>query len=393
MRIAIDTLFEHPDHPTGSIDYLRNVASTFPRIAPQHEYFLLVSGRNIRYFREFERTNLRFIDCLRSNENTPLRIFIQQTLVPFEMKRHKIDALFAPGNVCPFWGNICCVLKINTLHHYHAPNLIGRTRAIYRRFVFEQSARRADRILANTLTTKEEICRLMRIPEQKVTVTGEAFYDIYTPLSEDQTKPVLAKHRLRRDYVLFLSSLYRYKNVDTLIKSFAYVLQQKPSDTELVIVGQDFDSQLPRLQALSRSLGISNRVRFLGFVPTEDIPAIYSGANVFVFPSLIETFGKPLVEAMRCGIPIVASNASCIPEVLGGAGLLVNPLDLVEMGCAIARAISDPELRKDLIARGLRRAESFSWENAAKSTLAEIERSFRDWKRSQGEVTSVDGSN
>src|SRR6266571_260210 len=90
MRIAIDTLFEHPDHPTASIDYLRSVASAFPRIGPQHDYYLLVSDRNIRHFREFERPNLHFVQCFRSNENMPLRILIQQALIPARMKRHKI---------------------------------------------------------------------------------------------------------------------------------------------------------------------------------------------------------------------------------------------------------------------------------------------------------------
>jgi glycosyltransferase involved in cell wall biosynthesis len=391
MRIAIDTLFEDPDHPSSAIDYLRNVASTFPRIAPQHDYYLLVSGRNIRHFREFERPNLRFVQCFHSNENMPLRILIQQTLIPVRMKRHKIDVLFAPGNVCPFWGNFCRVLKINTLHHYHTPKLIGLTRSIYRKFFFEESARRANHILANTMTTKEEICKFMRIPEQKVTVTGEALFDIYAPHSYDQAKTVLAKRALQNDYILFVSALYAYKNTDTLIKSFAHLIKQQLSNTELVIVGQDCDSQMPKLQSLSNNLGISDKVRFLGFIPPEDLPAIYSGAKVFVFPSLIETFGKPLVEAMRCGVPIVASNTSCIPEVLGDAGLLVNPLDPVEMASAIARAIGDEELRRDMIARGLRRGASFSWENDAKNTLAVIEQSFQDWKRTQSQPACFHG--
>ena len=301
MRIAIDTLFEHPDHPTGSLDYLRSLAGTFPTIGPEHDYYLLVSQRNIRHFREFERPNLHFLQCFRSNESLPLRMLVQQTLIPFQMKRHNLDVLFAPGNVCPFWGEFCRVLKINTLHHYHTPQCIGRTRSMYRKFFFAESARRATHILANTTMTKEEICRFMGIPEQKVTVAGEAFYDIYSPLSPGQAKAAMAKHGLDRDYILFISTLYPYKNTDTLIKAFAQLVEKQPSDAVLVIVGQDYDSQLPKLQALARTLGVSDKVRFLGFVATEDIPAIYSGAKVFVFPSLIETFGKPLVEAMRCG--------------------------------------------------------------------------------------------
>ena len=394
MRIAVDTLFEHPDCFTGALDYLRNVAGTFPKLAPNHEYFLLVSNRNLKHFREFKVPNVHFVQCYRSNENMPLRILIQQTLVPLKLSRLKIDVLFAPGNVCPFWGDFCKVLKINTLHQYHRPELVGRARSVYRKFFFEESARRATHILANTLSTKAEICKFMNIPEQKVTVIGEAFYDIYTTVSDDQIKRATASHGIHSDYVLFVSSLYSYKNVDTLIKAFAHLVNKPPlrTDIDLVIVGRDYDSILPNLQALACELGISERVRFLGFVPTEDIPALYSGAKVFVFPSLIETFGKPLVEAMRCGVPIVASNASCIPEVVSDAALLVNPLNAVEMSAAIARVVDNHVLRTHLIARGLDRAKNFSWETGARDTLAVIERSFEEWKRAHIQPALVQGA-
>src|SRR5208282_4125976 len=93
---------------------------------------------------------------------------------------------------------------------------------------------------------------------------------------------------------------------------------------KLVIVGRDCENQLSKLRLAAEQVGVADRVHFLGFVPTADMPALYSGAKVFVFPSLVETFGKPLVEAMQCGVPVVASNASCIPEVLDGAGLLFD---------------------------------------------------------------------
>jgi glycosyltransferase involved in cell wall biosynthesis len=391
MRIAIDTLFENPYHPTGSVDYLRSVAGTFPAISPQHDYYLLVSKSNFAYFKEFERPNLKFVQCFMSNENMPVRILLQQTLVPYLMRRHSIDVLFSPGNVCPLWGSFCRVLKINTLHQYHTPAQVGRARSVYRKFVFELSSRRSDHVLANTVQTKTEICKFMHLSEDKVTVTGEAFYDIYQQVPDEQVKNILSHYQLRRDYILFVSSLYAYKNTETLIKAFAHVAHRQPSKTQLVIVGRDYDNQLPRLCSLVNELGISESVRFLGFVPTKDIPPLYCGASVFVFPSLIETFGKPLVEAMRCGVPIVASSSSCIPEVLGDAGLLVDPLNVPEMASAIERLIGDESLRRDMIARGLKHTERFSWEAGAKKTLSVIERSFENWKRIHNEPALVRG--
>lgn len=383
MKIAIDTLFEDPDSPTGAIDYLRNVARVFPRVGPQHDFYLLASKKNLRHFREFEQPNLHVIKCVCSNENMPLRILVQQSQIPVLLKKNKINLLFAPGNVCPLWGKFCRVLKINTLHHYHMPEVVGRTRAAFREVFFKNSAKRADHILANTDKTKTDICNFIEIPEERITVIAEALYDIYGPLSSTQTLAIRSKYGLEQDYILFVSVLYPYKNVETLIKAFAHMVRQNGSQLKLAIVGRDCDAQQSKLQLLAIELGVLDRMQFLGFVPTEDLPAIYSSAQVFVFPSLVETFGKPLVEAMQCGTPVVASKASCIPEVLGGAGLLVNPLDPIEMASAITDVVENRALRCSLVERGLKRGQDFSWEVGARETLEVIERTFRNWEVSQ----------
>jgi glycosyltransferase involved in cell wall biosynthesis len=379
VKIAIDTLFEDPNNPTGSIDYLRNVARLFPKVGSKHDFHFLVSKRGLRHFQEFEASNLHFIECPSSNEKMAVRILLQQGLFPALLKSHDIDLLFSPGNVCPFLGDFCRVLKVNTLHHYHTPELCGKTRTLYRKIFFRESARRADHILANTELTKSEICKFMDVPEEKVTVVGEAFYDVYEPVSPSQALSVRTRYGLDGDYILFVSLLYPYKNIGTLIKAMKHLIG-RGRDLKLAIVGRDFEGQQAKLQCLSEELGITSRVAFLGFVPIEDLPAIYSGAQVFVFPSLVETFGKPLVEAMRCGAPIVASNTSCIPEVLGGAGLLVDPLDPVEMASAIVRVIENQDLRRSMVETGFKRAQSFSWETRAKQTLGVIERTFERWR-------------
>jgi glycosyltransferase involved in cell wall biosynthesis len=391
MKIAIDTLFENPDKPTGSIDYLRNVARVFPGMRPKYDFQLLVSSAGLRHFQEFERPNLHFIECPSSNENLAKRILFQQALLPRLLAKHKIDVLFSPGNVCPLVGNFCRILKINTLHQYHTPELCGRTRTLYRKIFFGESARRADHVLANTELTKTEICKFMKVPNDKVTVVGEALYDVYSPVSAQDAQLIRAKYGLEQDYILFVSLLYPYKNVETLLKAQKRLVESG-KDLRLAIVGRDFEGHQAKLQALTRELGISDRVKFLGFVPTEVLPAIYSSAQAFIFPSLVETFGKPLVEAMQCGAPIVASNVSCIPEVLGGAGLLVDPMDADRMAAAVARVIEDPDLRRDLIERGLKRSQDFCWERGAKATLSLIERTFEQWRMASMRPEVVHGA-
>src|ERR1700735_4930645 len=391
MKLAIDTLFENPDKPTGSIDYLRNVARVFPRIGPEHEFYFLVSKRGMGHFKEFEQSNLRFIECGSSNENLAARILFQQAILPMVLTKHKIDVLFSPGNVCPLVGNFCRVLKINTLHQYHTPELCGRTRTVYRKIFFGASARRADHVLANTELTKTEICKFMKVSDDKVTVIGEALYDVYSPVSVQDAQPIREKYGLEQDYILFVSLLYPYKNVATLIKAFKRLVETG-KDLRLAIVGRGFEGHQAKLQASTNEAGLSDRVKFLGFVPTEDLPAIYSAARAFIFPSLVETFGKPLVEAMQCGAPIVASNVSCIPEVLGGAGMLVDPTDAEQMATAIARVIEDPDLRRHLIERGLKRSQDFSWERGAEATLGLIERTFEQWRMASTRPEVVHGA-
>lgn len=372
MEIGIDTLFEHPERPSSAIDYLKGLVRWLPAVGPEHFYYVFVSPRNQHQFTNLQ-SNVRLVNCFVSNENMPLRIAIQQSILPSYMRRLGLDVLFSPGNVCPLWGRFHRVLKINTLHHYRIPQLVGRTRSLYRNVAFAKSARRADHIVANTATTKEEICRLIGVPEEKVSVVLEASYDFYAPIRQDEIASVRARRGVHANYVLFVSTLYRYKNLETLIRSFAKLIRERSFGCELVVAGRDCDSYQAKLEALAESLGVTSKIRFLGFVPPEDLAALYSGARVFVYPSLEETFGKPLIEAMSCGVPVVASNTSCIPEVLGGAGILVDPLDVDEMSHAIHEASTNELARPQLIKMGLQRAHCFSWEASAKQTLAVIE--------------------
>jgi len=372
MKIGIDTLFEDPDHPSSAIDYLKNLVDCLPRVGPQHSYYVFISPRNRKHFTQVH-SNAQLINCLVSNENVPLRIAIQQSVLPFHSQRLGLDVLFSPGNVCPLWGSFRRVLKINTLHHYSVPELVGRTRSRYRQFAFAQSAKRADHIIANSGATKVGICKWMGIPDSKISVVSEASYDFYVVARADEAKSICAKYGIHSDYILFVSNLYPYKNVETLIRAFAMLEGESLGDYQLVIAGRDYNSYQAQLETLANSLDVASRVRFLGFVPPEDLPSLYSRSRVFVYPSLMETFGKPLVEAMGCGVPVVASNTSSIPEVLGDAGILVDPQDVGEMCRSIQDASTNASLRADLIARGLERARDFSWQTSAKETLRVIE--------------------
>jgi glycosyltransferase involved in cell wall biosynthesis len=372
LKIGIDTLFEDPENPSSAIDYLKNLIDFLPRAGPQHSYYAFISSRNRRHF-PHTNPNVQFVNCFVSNENVPLRIAVQQSVMPIHSQRLGLDVLFSPGNVCPLWGSFRRVLKINTLHHCTVPELVGRTRSLYRRFAFAKSARRADRIIANSAATKADICRWIGIPDDKVSVVSEASYDFYGTRSTDETRSFCARYGIRENYLLFVSNLYAYKNVETLIRAFAKLDVGSLGNYELIIAGRDCNSYQAQLERLATSLNVATRVRFLGFIPPEELPCLYSGARVFVYPSLMETFGKPLVEAMSCGVPIVASSTSSIPEVVGNAGILVDPQNVEEMSRAIRDAATNVSLRDDLRQRALERASQFTWAASANETLRVIE--------------------
>jgi len=382
MRIAIDTLFERGDNQASSaVDYLVNLCSYLPQAGPEHQYFILVGRHSAHRYKHLVRENVHLVDCVFANDYRMLRILTQQSLVPIRLRQLKIDALFAAGNVCPLIGQFCRVLKINTLHHFSAPQMLGRAKSTYRKVAFGLSARAADRIVANSSATRDDICSLLKVDPDKVTTVWEAVDDSFMPASDEAKQRLIERLNLHRPFLLFSSTLWPYKNAHTLLRAYGNLVRNHGIQSDLVFAGRtDEISYRKQLDEIVREERLAKRVHFLGLLPNREMPALYSAATMLVYPSLSETFGKPLVEAMRCGLPVIASNASCIPEILGGAGLLIDPNDAGDISKAIYRVLTDDVLRRQLIERGRERGQAFSWEESARQTLNVIESSFEEWR-------------
>jgi alpha-1,3-rhamnosyl/mannosyltransferase len=180
---------------------------------------------------------------------------------------------------------------------------------------------------------------------------------------------VRRKYGLPEYFVLYLGSNKPHKNLGRLVEAWAQFRNSKFEIRSLVVAGH-WDSRYPQAQQKATELGLGEAVRFLGDVSEADLPALYNLATVFAFPSLYEGFGLPPLEAMACGTPVVCANTSSLPEVVGDAALLFDPLDVPALAAALAQALSDADLRTALHARGLARARLFSWERTARETLA-----------------------
>ncbi len=233
--------------------------------------------------------------------------------------------------------------------------------------VVPRSVKRADHVLADSQATRADLIELYGTPADKISVLYCGVEETFAPVTDPAALAAArARYRLgSAPFILAVSTLQPRKNYVRLLEAVA---QMADRDVRLVLAGGKgwlYDS----IFAAVERLGLQERVSFAGFVDDADLPALYSAARVLAYPSLYEGFGLPMLEAMACGTPVVASTASCLPEVAGDAALLVDPYDVAALAGALTRAHTDEALRADLIARGRRRAGQFRWDDAARQLV------------------------
>ena len=378
MRVGIDTLFLD-GQPSSLANFVRELTSRLVQGAGDDEYAVFATRRVQRLLADIGGPQARFVTCALGNEAIIPRILYQQSWLPVLVHRHRIDVMCCLADVAPIGVRVPIVLKVNTLHHYTTPEALGQWRRWYRTAMIRASARKAKVIVANSRANAADIEKYLHVPSSRIRLVYEAVDETFTPQERGGQlwNRLASKFAISPPYVLFVSALYPYKNVDVAIRALALLHEQDGWPGSLVIAGADLFGTQAASEALGQRLGVLDRVRFLGPVPQRDLPDLYSGASVFVYPSASETFGKPVIEAMRCATPIVASNAGSIPEITQGAAILVDPSDAPGIARAIHDLLIDQSLRDRLIAAGHRRSSDFSWDSVAdgfRAALREVSR-------------------
>jgi len=243
-----------------------------------------------------------------------------------------------------------------------------------------ESIRPDDWVLAISHSTKNDLCGYSKnVDPDKVTVTHLAASDLFYPCEDNELRQVVRKNYDIPDgpYILSLSTLEPRKNIDMVIKSFARIVQQeKINDLNLVLAGTkgwDYDKIFDELNNVEK---IRERIIFTGYVADEDLAALYSDALMFVYPSFYEGFGLPPLEAMQCGVPVITSNTSSLPEVIEESGIMIDPNDMDSLSENIIKIYQNSELAKSLSAKSLIQAKKFSWKNCAGQTMASYKRSL-----------------
>lgn len=282
------------------------------------------------------------------------------------------DLLHLPTGLGPVRPAMPTVVTIHDVIALRFPKYFRAWSRTYARVVLPRLARAAQAVITVSNASKQDIVESLGVAEQRVTVVPNGIDPAFAPLppESDTAREVRNRLRLPRDFVLTVGAIEPRKNLPRVLEAI-HRLRSRPAtaDVRLVHAGPEgwLADDVPRA---IQDLNLSDAVRFLGFVPLEDLAALYSLARVCVYPSLYEGFGLPVAEAMACGCPVVTSNVSSLPEVAGDAALLVDPASVDEIADGIAALWSQEERRLALAARGIERARAFTWERTARETAA-----------------------
>lgn len=359
---------------TGNETYVTNLVKTLAQIDSENNYLLYLSPLAQKVSFLPKQKNFHQVVLKTTNRWSRLSIAMPMALwkQPIDLLHVQyVTPLFVP---CPY------VVTIHDISYIHVPHqLRAHTRWLLNQ-LFPFVARRAVRVITGSNQTKTDLIKYFGLNADKVVVTPYGVDPCFRPITDKQRfVEVKTKYGIDNEFILYVGNLQPRKNLVRLFLAFERLKIKRKINEKLVIVGkkawlyQDIFKTYEQLKA-------KEEIIFTGYVPTEEIPVLYSAARIFVYPSLYEGFGLPPLEAMACGVPVLTSLVSSLPEVVGDSALLVDPYSVEEIANGIERLLSDEKLRLSLREKGLRKASTFSWRRTAELTLAVYRDALREVK-------------
>ncbi len=369
MRIGINALYSISSGVGGMGTYQKNIVKSLLRRDKGNDYVIFANKKNYDSF-NIEQDNCEKVLCSVKKGLGPKKFFWEQCVLPFQAAKNKIDILFSPAYISPAFLPCKSVVTIHCMKYDHHPKDFAKIILPYLKLFIPLSARKADRVVTVSHYTKNELVENLNLNDKKVSVI---YYGVdqgfNLNLDFDVKKELSRKYAIKNKYILSVAAIKSHKNVLSVIKTFSVLKKKYGLGHKLVLVGQAGE-ELSTINKFVRELSLESDVLFTGGIPNENLAPLYCGADLFAFLSLYESFGMPLTEAMACGTPVISSNRTAMPEIVGDAGILVDPYSIDEIAFQINRILSDQHLRNDLIEKGLKRAKSFSWDIAAQKLLS-----------------------
>jgi glycosyltransferase involved in cell wall biosynthesis len=361
MRIGIDARLVFYNR-AGIGQYIIQLTEAMARLKPEDDTFVLLQSRkdqsNLINSNGFERKSLW----------TPSHNRFEQPALSFEISGLGLDLLHSPDFIPPFRRKCKSVITVHDLAFLLYPHFLTKESARYYGQI-DNAWRNTDHIIAVSETTKQDSIKMLGVPEKKISVIHEAANPIYRPVPKDEARQIAQKkYKLDKDFILFVSTIEPRKNLPGLLQAYRRLLDEYKRDELLVLAGSKGWLWEEVYETVDR-LNLEKHVAFLGRVPSHDLVYLYNAAELLVHPSFYEGFGLTPLEAMNCGTPVIVSNTSALPEVVGDAAMMIDPHDIDGLTVALWRLLTEEELRQDFIEKGVKRAKNFSWLEAAKKTM------------------------
>ena len=345
----------------GVSHYIHSLLTWLPRVESRLRWLALM-GHTRANFPGWEQQRAWW-----PTSTPPLRILWEQLAQPCQMRRAGVDLVHAPVYVGPLVCRSPVVVTLHDLSFYLYPELFRPFQRNYLRKFTRLTVRRAAGVIAVSESTRTDAIRILGVPPERITVIHNGVDDEMRPLPADQVSAFRRRRSLPEKMILFLGTLEPRKNIVTLLEAFALLRREGNLAHQLVVAGGR-GWYYEEIEIAVQRLGLQDLVIFPGYVDQKELPLWYNAAELFVYPSIYEGFGLPPLESMACGTPVVAANTSSLPEVVGDAGILVNPLDSGALAEAMKRVLGDPEAGRTLRNAGLERAKQLSWRNTAEMT-------------------------
>ncbi|MFN5147814.1 MAG: glycosyltransferase family 4 protein [Flavobacteriia bacterium] len=372
MRIGINTRFLLPTKMEGFGWYTYEICRRITEQHPEHEFYFF-------FDRPFEKKFVFGANVIPVVISPPARhpflfIYWFEIGIRSALKKYKIDLFFSPDGYLSLGSKVPQVGVIHDINFEHFPKDLPFSARAYLRYFFPKFAAKASHIITVSNYSKEDISRTYDINSEKITAIWNGVSNVFRPLAEKEKEKVREKYTLGNPYFLFVGAIHPRKNVKRLIEAFSLFKQLNDSPIRLLIVGESLWKNFTEEFELSDE--IEDSIRFTGHLSPNELSRVMASADLFTYVSYFEGFGIPLVEAMKCGTPILSGNRTSLPEVAGDAAMYCDPFDVSDIAEKMKRITSDVQIKASLSTKGLERSLEFSWDKAAQEVWKVLMKSY-----------------